>query len=112
MTEAIEITTFKLVKGCSTEAFVAANTDIDTWLKRQASFRSRRIARQEDGTVVDMLLWNSTAEAENAMNRLMDELPDSPHPRDDRPAHSVLDRVARRASHFLAARPLMNSAGR
>lgn len=78
MVEAIEITTFKLVKGYSAEDFVAANADIDIWLKRQPGFRSRRIAMQEDGTVVDMLLWSSVIEAESAMNRLMEELSDSP----------------------------------
>lgn len=35
MTEAMEITTFKLVKGSSGDDFIAANADIDAWLKRQ-----------------------------------------------------------------------------
>jgi hypothetical protein len=84
MAEAIEITTFKLVKACSVKDFVAANADIDAWLQHQSGFRSRRITMQEDGTVVDMLLWNSTTEAEDAMHRLMNELRDSP-------VHTMID---------------------
>jgi hypothetical protein len=84
MPEAIEITTFKLVKGHSAEDFVAANAGIDEWLKRQPGFQSRRIAVRDDATVVDMLLWASVAEAEDAMSRLMDELHDSP-------VHAMID---------------------
>jgi hypothetical protein len=84
MTEAMEITTFKLVKGRSGDDFIAANADIDAWLKRQPGFRSRRIVEKDDGTIVDLLLWNSAAEAEASMHRLMDELRDSP-------VHSMID---------------------
>jgi hypothetical protein len=72
------------VKACSLKNFVAANVDVDAWLQRQSGFRSRRITLQEDGTVVDMLLWNSTTEAEDAMHRLMNELRDSP-------VHAMID---------------------
>ncbi|MGO4764183.1 hypothetical protein AB4120_16745 [Cupriavidus sp. 2KB_3] len=75
---AIEITTFRLMKGHSIEEFIAANADIDIWLKRQPGFRLRRIAVQDDGTIVDSLLWDSTAQAEESMHRLMDEMRDSP----------------------------------
>ena len=44
MPETIEITTFKLVVGRTIEDFVAANVDINAWLKRQPGFKSRRIA--------------------------------------------------------------------
>jgi len=78
MIEAVEITTFKLVRGCSGDKFIAANAEIDAWLKRQSGFRSRRILERDDGTIVDMLLWDSAAESEASMHRLMDELRDSP----------------------------------
>ena len=42
MIEAVEITTFKLVRGCSGDKFIAANAEIDAWLKGQPGFRSRR----------------------------------------------------------------------
>ena len=35
MSEALEITPFKLVKGRSGDDFIAANVDVDAWLKRQ-----------------------------------------------------------------------------
>lgn len=84
MTEAIEITTFKLVKGCTCEQFIAGNRDVDSWLKGQPGFRSRRIAQRNDGTIVDMLLWTSADDAESAMHRLMDELQHSP-------VHALID---------------------
>ena len=40
MPDAIEITTFEL-NGCSVKEFVAANAEVDAWLKRQPGFRSR-----------------------------------------------------------------------
>jgi hypothetical protein len=73
MTEAIEITTFKLA-NCTCDDFIDANVEIDDWLKRQAGFRSRRLAQWNDGTVVDMLIWDSAAHGRVAMARLMNEM--------------------------------------
>lgn len=84
MTEAIEVTTFRLAKGCTCDEFVAGNRDVDSWLEHQPGFKSRRIAQRNDGTVVDMLLWASADDAESAMHRLMDELQDSP-------VHALID---------------------
>jgi hypothetical protein len=84
MTEAIEITTFKLAKGCTCENFIVGNRDVDRWLERQPGFRSRRIAQRNDGTVVDMLLWASADDAESSMHRLMYELRNSP-------VHALID---------------------
>ncbi|MFL9877045.1 hypothetical protein PQR63_01520 [Herbaspirillum rhizosphaerae] len=77
MTEAIEITTFRLTKGRTCEEFVAGNADVDVWLKKQSGFRSRRIAQRDDGVIVDMLIWASVDDATSAMHSLMDELHDS-----------------------------------
>jgi hypothetical protein len=52
MTEAIEVTTFRL-KGRSCAEFITANRDIDAWLKRQPGFRSRRIAERDNGAPPD-----------------------------------------------------------
>lgn len=78
MSEAIEITTFRLTKGVSCADFIAANADVDSWLAVQPGFRSRRIAERDDAYIVDMLIWASKAEAVSAMQRLMAELADSP----------------------------------
>jgi hypothetical protein len=76
-TEAIEVTTFKL-NGHSCKEFVAANADIDAWLKRQPGFRSRRIAERDDGTIVDMLIWDSAKAGRKAANGIMTEMGHSP----------------------------------
>ena len=74
--EGIEITTFK-IKGCCFVEFIRANASIDEWLKKQSGFKSRRIAEKEDGTVVDMLIWDSVEEGTDAMNRIIAETSDS-----------------------------------
>ena len=74
--EGIEITTFK-IKGCSFAAFIKANASIDEWLKKQSGFQSRRIAEKEDGTVIDMLIWDSVEEGTDAMRRIISETSDS-----------------------------------
>lgn len=81
--EAMEMTTFKLARG-SLGDFIAANVEVDAWLARQPGFRLRRIAQQEDGTVVDMLLWDSVAHGEAAAERLLVELRGSP-------VHALID---------------------
>lgn len=75
--EAIEIVTFRLVRGVSFADFVDANREVDAWLKQQPGFRSRRIAEERNYSVVDVLLWDSEAAARTAMHKLMDELADS-----------------------------------
>ena len=82
--EAIEITTFRLVKGCTTARFVDANRDVDAWLRQQPGFRSRRITVQQDGKVTDVLVWDSVEQAESSMRRLMHELAGSP-------VHALID---------------------
>lgn len=77
MKQAMEMTTFTL-NGCTCAEFVAANAGIDQWLRRQPGFQSRHLAERGDGSIVDMLLWDSVAQGTAAMHRLMDELGDSP----------------------------------
>jgi hypothetical protein len=83
ITEAIEYTTFKLT-GVTCQQFIAANEDVDAFLKRQTGFRSRRIAEMEDGTIFDMLIWDSVENGTQAMMKLMSELKDSP-------VHAMID---------------------
>ena len=84
MKEAVEITTFRLVRNATLTDFIAANMDVDAWLLRQPGFRSRRIAQRHDGVIVDMLLWDTPQQAEVAMQRLLEELSDSP-------VHALID---------------------
>jgi hypothetical protein len=71
--EAIEITTFKLVPKCTVMSFVAANKDINAWLAKQPGFRSRRIGALDDGSVMDVLLWDSTKQGKDAADRIVEE---------------------------------------
>jgi hypothetical protein len=74
--EAVEITTFKL-RGYTCDQFIAANEEIDAFLKRQPGFLSRKIFQKTDRTIVDMLIWDSVKNGTASMHRLMDELSDS-----------------------------------
>jgi hypothetical protein len=91
--EALEITTFKLARGLTVEEFIAANADIDEWLGRQPGFRSRRIAQAADGSIVDMLIWDSVVNGTDAAERIMNEMGHSPvHAAIDQ--HSVVWSIA------------------
>lgn len=84
--EAIEIVTFRLVRGVSFADFVEANREEDAWLTLQPGFRSRRIAKEHGACIADVLLWDDEAAARAAMHRLMDELADSP-------VHALIDQA-------------------
>jgi hypothetical protein len=71
--DAVEVTTFRL-NDCTCAEFVAANAEVDAWLRRQPGFRSRRIAERQDGEIVDVLVWESVEAGEEAASRLMREL--------------------------------------
>ncbi len=85
MSEAVEITSFRLVRGTCAE-FIAANADIDVWLVRQPGFHSRRICERADGVIIDMLIWASVADGEAAASGIMTELADSP-------VHDLIDQA-------------------
>lgn len=72
------MTTFKLVKGKTYKDFTLANLELDVWLKKQPGFQSRHIAQRPDGTITDVLIWDSEADGNNAMHNLMSELAGSP----------------------------------
>lgn len=84
MIEAIEITTFQLVRNKTLSDFIAANADVDAWLLQQKGFKSRRIAQGTDGVVVDMLIWTTADAAHRAATTLISELHNSP-------VHAVID---------------------
>ena len=71
--EGIEITSFK-IRGCTFKEFITANADIDAWLKLQPGFQSRWIAKKEDGTIVDMLIWDTVEDGTTAMQLIVTEM--------------------------------------
>jgi hypothetical protein len=75
MQEAVEITTFKL-RGYTCRQFIGANKEVDTFLKSQPGFKSRRIFEQ-DGAIVDILIWDTVANGTKSMHLLMERLSNS-----------------------------------
>ena len=78
MTEAVEITTFRLAVGLTMQDFIDANQDIDAWLVDQPGFVSRRICKREDGTIIDVLVWASAKAGRKAASGVVTEMAQSP----------------------------------
>jgi heme-degrading monooxygenase HmoA len=69
----VELVRFRLAKG-DTEGFVAANAAINDWLKQQQGFVSRHLAEREDGSYLDIIFWQSHADALAASTKMMEEV--------------------------------------
>lgn len=67
--QALEIVTFRL-KGADRTAFLAANGEVDSWLKRQPGFVHRQLAEEPDGTWSDLVTWASRDEALGAAEQM------------------------------------------
>jgi hypothetical protein len=76
--EALEITTFRLTDGLTAADFIEANEDIDAYLRRQPGFRWRRIAEADNGTIIDIVAWDSVTDADHSSAGIMTEMIDSP----------------------------------
>ena len=78
MSEALEITTFRLVSGLTGTAFVKANEDINVYLRRQPGFRWRRITEDDEGRITDIVAWDSATDGERSAKGIAAEMADSP----------------------------------
>jgi hypothetical protein len=78
VTEILEVTVLRPAAGLTADDFVAANDDIDDYLRRQPGFRWRRIAVAEDGTVIDIVAYDSMARARAGAAGITGEMADSP----------------------------------
>lgn len=76
--EILEVTVLRPAAGLTADDFVAANDDINDYLRRQPGFRWRRIAVAEDGTVVDIVAYDSMAQAEAGAAGITGEMAGSP----------------------------------
>ena len=76
--EILEITTLRPAPGLTPDDFVAANADIDAYLRRQPGFQWRRIAVRNDGMVVDIVAYNSLEHAEAGAAGITGEMGSSP----------------------------------
>ena len=72
----IELVTFRLQKG-DTQGFVDANAAINDWLKRQPGFVSRHLAERDDGSYLDIVFWQTHADALAASTKMMEEMAQS-----------------------------------
>ncbi|MEU7925772.1 hypothetical protein [Micromonospora sp. NPDC049107] len=86
MSEALEMTTFRLVAGLTGADFVDANEDINEYLRRQPGFRWRRIMQADDGTITDIVAWDSAADGRRSASEIMTEMAGSP-------VHATIDQA-------------------
>ncbi|MFF3565324.1 hypothetical protein ACFYXS_35300 [Streptomyces sp. NPDC002574] len=78
MDHVLEITTFAPAPGRTAADFVAAGQDVDAYLARQPGFRGRTVAVREDGTVVDIVAWDTAGQAMAAARGITTETGGSP----------------------------------
>jgi hypothetical protein len=102
MPETLEVTTLRPAKGQTTADFVAANADIDAYLERQPGFRWRRILETSNGTVIDIVAYDSMDHARSGAAGISGEMASSPvhgtidHTSVDWQLTTVVHRVDRR----------------
>ena len=78
MTEVLEITTLRPAPGLTAADFIAANADINDYLKRQPGFLWRRIVERDDGMIVDIVAYDGLAHAEHGAAGITGEMSGSP----------------------------------
>lgn len=78
MTETLEVTTLRPAPGRTTADFVTANADIDAYLQRQPGFEWRRILETADGTVIDIVAYDSMEHARSGADGIGGEMGSSP----------------------------------
>jgi len=78
MAESLEVTTLRPAPGLTSADFVAANDDINEYLKLQPGFRWRRIVETTDGTVIDIVAYDSPAHARSGAAGITGEMAGSP----------------------------------
>ena len=73
----IEATNFRLKKGITVEAFLAANKEVNTWVQAQAGFQSRVLTQKEDAGWLDILVWENESAASQIDDLFYRDLGDS-----------------------------------
>jgi hypothetical protein len=78
MTETLEVTTLRPAPGLTVADFITANADIDAYLQRQPGFEWRRILETSDGTIIDIVAYDSMEHARAGAAGISGEMADSP----------------------------------
>lgn len=76
MSHTLEMVTFRLAHG-SGQQFLDANAAVNDWVKQQPGFVSRHLAERDDGSYVDIILWQTREAALAASGKFMAELAQS-----------------------------------
>jgi hypothetical protein len=97
MSYTVELVTFKIFED-SEPGFIEANAAVNDWLKRQPGFISRHLARKTDGGWIDIVLWESKADAKTAADNILPELGGSDAMRAIDPASVSMSHAAIRLS--------------
>lgn len=75
---ALEVTILRPASGLTPDGFVAANADTNEYLKRQPGFQWRRIVVRDDGTILDIVAYDSLQHARAGAAGITGEMGDSP----------------------------------
>jgi hypothetical protein len=75
LAQTIELVTFQ-IKPEAERTFVADNAPVTDWLKRQPGFVMRQLGQKDDGSWLDLVLWQSHEDAVAASEKLMVDLKD------------------------------------
>ncbi|GII52425.1 hypothetical protein Pth03_08140 [Planotetraspora thailandica] len=78
MAETLEVTTLRPAEGLNTADFVAANKDINDYLRRRPGFLWRRILETSDGTIIDIVAYDTMAHAQSGAAGIVGEMGHSP----------------------------------
>jgi hypothetical protein len=78
MPEILEVTTLRPAPGLTPEDFVAANADINDYLKARPGFQWRRIIVRDDGRILDIVAYDSIEHARSGAAGITGEMGASP----------------------------------
>lgn len=71
-TETVEIVLFELAAGVSDAEFLAAAQALEPWLEAVGGFQRRELSRDAEGHWVDIVYWDSLAQAQQAAAQIME----------------------------------------
>ncbi len=68
-----EVTSFRMKPGITAKDAAEAGRDIDAWLRGQPGFVSRLMVGSADGTITDIVVWETERDGRASSERLMAE---------------------------------------
>ena len=71
MSATLEKASFRTKPGVSQTEFLAASDALGIWARKQPGFQYRTVVRAQDGTWIDLVYWDSLANAKAAQENFM-----------------------------------------